>query len=120
MKKYFIATIILLSLSGLFTNHARAFSLGLNSLSSPFGGKVLTMIPCTCTPGLFLITVGTPRGGTFIYSAYSSRPYQYFFPSIGRWVLGTASTDMTCMVGFGPYCISAGSGKMITMFGTSL
>lgn len=41
------------------------------SLNQPYGGKVLAAIPCTCSPGDFLITLGPPSAGTYLFSPTS-------------------------------------------------
>lgn len=48
-------------------------SMGINQ---PYGGKVLMAIPCTCSSGDFLITLGPPSAGTYLYSP-SSAPTMY-------------------------------------------
>ncbi|HBX58694.1 MAG: hypothetical protein UW46_C0002G0032 [Candidatus Yanofskybacteria bacterium GW2011_GWF1_44_227] len=115
LKIYYIALVVTLT-SLLYSSSALALSLG-----TPFGGKILTYTPCTCGFGTAIVTVGTPRPGIFLYVPYTSKPYSYYFPSIGRWILGLASpTPMPCMMGVLPYCVSVGSYSPITMFGTSL
>lgn len=98
-----------------YSGSALAFSLGI-----PFGGKILTYTPCTCGFGTALVTVSTPTPGVFLYVPLA-KAYSYYFPSIGRWIIGIASsTPMPCMMGVAPYCTSIGSYKPITMFGTSM
>jgi len=92
---------------------------GAFSLNTPFGGKIITSIPCTCSVGSW-VTVAFPRPGSFIYTPGLSqiyRNYQLFRP--GPWALGIASGFGTCMVGAPPYCVSIGSGPIIRKVGTS-
>src|SRR5258708_23475110 len=95
-----------------------AFGAGFNVLGGGFGGRILSVIPCTCSFSLMLI-VGPPVGGTFIYQFGVSTLYRNYSPITGHWVLGTSLGRGVCMVGFPPFCVSAGSGPVITKFGTS-
>ena len=95
-----------------------------NALSIPsgfggaFGGKILTVIPCTCTRSLLLI-VGPPKGGLFLYVPGLSRLYQNFSLIPGRWILGTSIGKAPCLTGFPPVCIPTGSGAIIRKIGTN-
>ncbi|TAK58502.1 hypothetical protein EPO14_04135, partial [Patescibacteria group bacterium] len=48
-----------------------ASSAGGISISQPYGGIVLAAIPCTCSAGDFLITLGPPSAGTYLFSPTS-------------------------------------------------
>lgn len=119
MRKIRLSHYIVIStliLSALTTQDAQA----LTGLPKPFGGRVITNIPCTCAAGtMSLITIGTPTPMTLIWTV-GSKPYPFYYPSVGRHILGVASpTSAQCYVGAPPYCTTVGSGKVITFFGTS-
>lgn len=92
-------------------------------LFTPFGGRVLATIPCTCSAST-MITVGLPRPGTFILTP-ASRIYKNYLPIPGRWVLGIATGVSPCMVliplPIPPFmtCIPMGAGGVIVRIGTS-
>ena len=48
-----------------------ASSAGGISISQPYGGIVLAAIPCTCSAGDFMITLGPPSAGTYLFSPTS-------------------------------------------------
>jgi|GEM_PF-2235665 len=50
---------------------AGAVSTGGFSISQPYGGIVLAAIPCTCSAGDFMITLGPPSAGTYLFSPTS-------------------------------------------------
>jgi hypothetical protein len=87
----------------------------------PFGGRVLATIPCTCSPGSALVTVGPPRGGLFM-KVPVTRTYQYYKVLPPSWVLGLASGYAACMQinPTGAGCIPAGGGPIMLKVGTSL
>ncbi len=90
-----------------------------NPVGGAFGGRILSVIPCTCSAGLLLI-VGPPVGGTFIYQPGASTLYKNYAPIPGHWALGTSiGKGVPCMVGIPPFCASAGSGALILKLGTS-
>jgi hypothetical protein len=103
---------------------------GVNGI--PFGGRVTGIEscdpynpPCFCGGAEELITVGSPRGGTFAKNM-NTRIYDFDDWSVGNWVLGLAHFyDDTCFVQIiGPegeclYCLSIGSGPEINIMGTS-
>lgn len=41
------------------------------SINQPYGGIVLAAIPCTCSAGNFMITLGPPSAGTYLFSPTS-------------------------------------------------
>ncbi len=93
-------------------------ALAANPIGGAFGGRVLNVIPCTCSFGLML-TVGPPVGGTFIYQFGSSTLYKNYSPTTGNWVLGTTLGRSTCLVYAGTSCVSVGNGALIRKMGTS-
>ena len=99
-----------------------AFSFS-NPLGSPFGGRITSVIPCTCSvpPTMLKITVGPPKGGSFLYIPGISTLYQHYNLLPPSWVLGTSIGRRECLVGFPPACTPAGfGGTIIRMTGTSL
>jgi len=94
-----------------------------NPFGSPFGGRITSIIPCTCSipPTMLKITVSSPRGGSFLYIPFVSRLYENYNLLPPSWVLGTSAGRRECLVGFPPFCTSAGfGGTIIKMMGTSL
>ena len=93
------------------------------SLTTVFGGKIVSVLPCTC-PATFgwQITVGPPRPGTFMYRPGISRLFSYFnIFRPGPWVLGTASVYGSCMQISPSGCTPGGvGGLIIRLVGTSL
>jgi len=109
----FITLIITLSVLE-FPLIAQALSFGV-----PFGGKIVTSIPCTCSVGSW-VTISFPRPGSFIYTPGLSqiyRNYNLFRP--GPWAIGIASGFGTCLTGAPPACVPIGSGPIIRKVGTS-
>jgi hypothetical protein len=89
----------------------------------PFGGKIVAVKYCTCSPGDTLITVGgiPGFGGVFYYKAGASVLYpMYQVYRRGPNVLGLASyATYPCMVYIGFSCKPSGAGMVITQIGTS-
>lgn len=92
----------------------------LGFLSTPFGGRIITVTVCTCNddPTDELISVLGPHGGDFMKTT-TSRIYQYHNLTIGHWVLGIASGEKTCEVDAFLSCDTVGSGPEIKIAGTS-
>lgn len=87
----------------------------------PFGGPIIWAYPCVCT-GSYLLYVGTPNPGAFLYTPASLLFLNYMIFKPGTWVLGTAFTaPAACLnpVCFGA-CCPTGFGMPIEMVGTSL
>lgn len=85
----------------------------------PYGGRSLGVVPCTCTPGFFLVLVGPPRPGLFMYGpgTFLFSFYNIFPPA---WQLGKASVPLTCLVYTGGACVPVGIGLYVIMAGTSV
>jgi hypothetical protein len=85
----------------------------------PFGGRSLGVVPCTCTPGFFLVAVGPPRPGLFMYGPGTAL---FLWGNIAppAWQLGKASVPLVCLVYTGDKCVPAGKGLYVIMAGTSL
>lgn len=106
---------LLIFLLFMLPNYVNAISL------VSFGGKVLTSIPCTCSaPGTMMVTIGPPKGGTYLYIPFTSRPFPFYYPSVGRWILGNVSAAPTACMMIASPCTSSGFYRTITIFGTSL
>jgi len=123
MKKilYGVTAIIVVIAFGLVVFQSPNNTLAqISGLSTPFGGRVIMRISCTCSLDTLLI-VGLPVGGSFILSP-GSRVYRNYAPFPPNWVLGTASGFSTCFVLIPttpPSCVPAGSGPIIRIMGTS-
>ena len=87
------------------------------SISKPFGGKVLTIIPCPCS-GNSMVIIGPPLGGVFTMD-WGTKLYANYKPLPGHWVLGLARTYSTCLVPILVGCAPIGGGPRIWMMGTS-
>jgi hypothetical protein len=89
------------------------------AVTRPYGGRSTMVIPCTCTPGFFLVAVGPPRGGLFMYGP-GTRLYSHYNIYPPAWQLGKAVKPLTCMVYVGTGCAPAGSGLLVIQAGTSV
>jgi len=116
--------VILLITSGLLLTPVAAFALVFsNPLGGAFGGRITTVIPCTCSvpPTMLKITVGSPKGGSFIYIPGVSTLYKLYKLLPPSWVLGLSTGRRECLIGTPPTCAPAGAGgTIIRMTGTSL
>ena len=112
--------VILITLTIPLSVSAISFS---NPLSSPFGGRITSIIPCTCSvpPTMLKITVGPPKGGSFLYIPGISTLYMFYNLLPPSWVLGLSIGRRECLVGIPPACTSVGlGGTIIRIVGTSL
>lgn len=122
MKLFLILTTISLVIFSPLNSSAFVIS---NPLGSPFGGRITSVVPCTCSgipPFIPIkITIGPPVGGSFIYIPFVSKLYSYYNLLPPSWTLGTSSGRRECLVGFPPACVSVGfGGTIIKIVGTSL
>ena len=85
----------------------------------PFGGKIVSTIPCTFPPGLALF-IGPPRKGAFLYVPKASILFAWYKPIIGSSVVGKYVTLSGCVVGVCPACYFQPLLGTIKMLGTSL
>jgi hypothetical protein len=88
-------------------------------LMTPFGGRAESATYCTCTDGCWMVDVGDPRGGTFMYCPETTL-YTYYNIFPDAWQLGTADGYMECLQDAGYYCYSDGGGPIMYQDGTSL
>ena len=85
----------------------------------PFGGRIITTIGCSCSPGTTWITVGPPRGGSFLKTP-ATRVYAKNRVQIGRAVLGLAlPVQLPCLQTAVPACVPIGFGNPINIIGTN-
>ncbi len=98
------------------TDGAKALSFGI-----PFGGKITSVLPCTCPGDLgWKITVGSPRPGVFMYKPTTSRLYaNYSIYRPGAYVLGTSTAYASCMQVSPNGCTPTPGGPVIHPIGTS-
>lgn len=87
--------------------------------ASVFGGRIMSIIPCTCSPGMAVI-VGAPRPAILLFVPGASRLFSRGRVSPGAWTLGDYSSGGICMQIAGDTCASYPSiqGTIIKM-GTS-
>jgi len=118
VKRFAPIIIAALAIVGiLFSNITQAISFG-----TPFGGRITSVIPCTCPTNFgWQITVGPPKPGVFMYKPGTSKLFSYFrIFSPGPWVLGTANGYSPCLQISGTGCAPGGSGGLIIrLVGTS-
>ena len=93
-------------------------ALSIPGLGGSFGGRILAVIPCTCSLSMLLI-VGPPKGGSFIFRPGVSKLYANYTLLPTRWVLGNSSGTDVCLTGIPPFCVSVGRGSIIGKIGTS-
>lgn len=88
----------------------------------PFGGLVVASIPCTCSTGMFLLTIGPPVGGQFVYQTGTQAFQNFNLPRAGVWALGLYSPVGVCLVYAGKSCVPFGLpiGTITSVTGTSL
>src|SRR3989338_6615195 len=111
-------TVIILVLTVLlFAFSANAALLPSNYLGGSFGRRIKSIVICTCSFSL-KITVGEPKGGTFIYFPFTSRLYRNYSPVTGRYVLGTSIGRAPCLQIAGSSCVIQGYGSVIMKMGT--
>lgn len=92
----------------------RSYGVGL-----PFGGFIVSTFFCSCDGG-WLITVGPPLGGEFVYRNTPQYPYSQL-PRPGVWVLGLYEPGATCSFIAGKGCAARPASGIITpIVGTSL
>lgn len=87
----------------------------------PFGGFVVTSLPCTCTPGAFLLTISPPTPGQFVYMTGTPQFANMQLPRAGVWALGLFSPSGACFIYEGKSCVPLGFpiGTILPMVGTS-
>ena len=110
----FILIIAIVVALGLFFNKSFA-------VTPPFGGFVTTSFYCSCS-GNFLLTIGPPLGGQFIYNN-TPQFLNEQLPRLGVWALGLyAPMSIGCWVPAGHGCIQIGLplGTITPIVGTSL
>ena len=85
----------------------------------PFGGFITSTFFCSCDGG-WLLTVGPPVGGTFVYRNTPQYAYSQL-PRSGVWVLGLYEPGAECAVFAGHHCdFIPATGTITPIVGTSL
>jgi hypothetical protein len=83
------------------------------------GGRVLYTEVCTCMPDFYLVFVGPPNGGAFMYGPETQLKMNYNFWE-PAWQLGYAMGDgISCLVYVEEECVEMGSGPAVVTVGTS-
>lgn len=88
----------------------------------PFGGKVISAIPCPCS-GSFLLTLSPPTAGQYIYYPGTQRYLNFNLPQIGVWAVGLYTPGGICLIPSGKSgCAPLGVpiGTITPTVGTSL
>ena len=115
-----IALIFAIPISSQTTEQSQS----LLSMNTPFGGRVLFTMSCSCNTNgdsarqKTLVMVGSPSNAMFIKDM-TTRVYQKNSVSMSNWVLGLAGQSEGCSQQVGYYCTQIGQGKLIKMVGTS-
>jgi hypothetical protein len=88
---------------------------------SPFGGRVVSIVPCSCSEGSQVTISGSSRfSGTYLYSS-ATKLFARRSVSPGGYLIGRYSPGGVCLVGAPPTCTDVGITKgTITFIGTSL
>lgn len=86
-------------------------------INPPFGGRVIAILPCTCTGG-FAILLGFPRPGFYLFQSGISRLYKNFIILPGSQVLGNAVVTGVCLTALA--CVPIPTIGTILKVGTSL
>ena len=88
-----------------FSASAQGFG-GFSGIGGPFGGRILEVRFCTCSLG-FVLKIGPPRGGDFLYQPGVSRLFAFFRILVpGMWTLGLAGPPAPCLQYRGVACIT--------------
>ncbi|MEK7118174.1 MAG: hypothetical protein AAB869_01045 [Patescibacteria group bacterium] len=87
---------------------------------TPFGGRSGGVFWCNCSFNL-RISVGPPRGGTFMYQPGGTILYEFgqIYRS-GVWLLGLASGYNACLIIIPRGCADIGGGPRMSIVGTSM
>ncbi|MEY2671904.1 MAG: hypothetical protein RL687_321 [Candidatus Parcubacteria bacterium] len=102
LKKIALLIVLCLILSPLFPYKETEASFG----SSYFGGKIISMVTCSCnTDGSSQISISGPGGssGTYLYSS-SAKTYSRNSVKMGSYLLGKYSSGGSCLIGVAPKC----------------
>lgn len=121
MDKNYKKNLIVIGILTLFLFSIFAFKTVAQVGFLPFGGLVLNVTPCTCD-GTFLITVGPPVPGNFLFDPKVTYQYAYYqLPyRVGVWALGLYGPGPACRIYTGEDCTASPSSGTITIVGTSL
>jgi len=119
IKKSFCPLFLLFLM--LFLGFFRVLSVKAQSLGLPFGGKIVTVIPCLASANYMITHVPAAGPPVVIYQPGISRLYSYFQLTPGNWMLGNTLGMAPCLklVPFPPFVISLGTYPLISIVGTS-
>ncbi len=103
----------------IFAHVTVLFPRGSFAAGIPFGGKIVTAIPCACS-GNLLLYVADPRGMVWplSYQPGVTRLYSYFKPLPPANTVGSFIPGGVCLIPASP-CAPIPSVGTITMMGTS-
>ncbi|MBX4211065.1 hypothetical protein KW783_03795 [Candidatus Parcubacteria bacterium] len=122
MRKIFFYPIIVIAALILFPQTPKVHEAEAQSVTpNAFGGIVLTSLPCTCSGG-FLLTIGPPKGGQFVYQIGAPQFANFQLPRPGVWALGLYSPGAICTIVVPGGCSPLGVpiGTITPVVGTSL
>jgi len=84
-----------------------------------FGGRILAVVPCTCSAGLAL-KVGPPRPAYVLYQPGVSILFSFYNLLPPDYALGTYKPGGVCLTGTPPVCLTVPTLGTVTLVGTSL
>lgn len=88
-------------------------------LPNAYGGRTFYMYSCTCMPGCYLMFIGLPTPGMYLYCpAMDLRMMYNVYPV--AWQLGRTDVMVPCLMIAYPYCYPIAFAPMWTLGGTSL
>ncbi|MFZ2151823.1 MAG: hypothetical protein WAV09_01800 [Minisyncoccia bacterium] len=90
-------------------------------VGTPFGGRIVVTIPCTCQVtgmAVYVIMPKAPYVGMLLWQYPITRPYASYWPYPRAGILGRYQTGGQCMVGVQPYCYTLPVIGTITIVGT--
>lgn len=119
LRKFLIASVVVV-VGVLIAFSILKYSRGVIGL--PFGGRVISAIPCTCDAGNFLLTLSPPSDNQYTYRIGTQKYLNYNLPTPGIWALGLYEPGSVCMIYVGKGCSSVGApiGLITPVVGSSL
>lgn len=83
-----------------------------------FGGRVITVTPCTCSAG-FQLVIGPPRPAQVLYQPGISVLFSFYNFLPANYALGTYSPGGLCLTGVPPFCATLPTLGTVIIMGTS-
>lgn len=117
--KYFFASILVAGSLVVTGSLFLPANVDAQSIGRPFGGRSQSVRYCSCSAGCWKVSVGRPRGGTFMWCPWSTI-YSYYNKFPPAWQLGMATGYVACMQISYPSCRSDGGGMLMKINGTSI